>query len=150
MPSQNKEVFKRLFCEHILALEDGFTFVASNQPLLHDGRRYIADLILFDRRSSRIIIVNIKVGNVRDEDTNRLLACVASYKEQEQNTRAESPIGVLIQGHSDGAQIVHAIADNDSANVFERMGEALPSKEELRKLMSDSAANYARELDTHE
>ena len=56
---------------------------------------------------------------------------------------------VLCQDKSDSMVELTLPKDNDQ--IFaSRYQTVLPSKEELRKLMSDSAANYVREMDTHE
>lgn len=56
---------------------------------------------------------------------------------------------VLCQDKSDSMVELTLPKDNDQF-FASRYQTVLPSKEELRKLMSDSAASYAREMDTHE
>ncbi len=134
----------------LLEMGRGFTFVGRQVRFTFDEDHYYVDLVLFNRILKCFVLVDLKIGKLKHQDLGQMQMYVNYYDRYERLDDEGPTIGiVLCQDKSDSMVELTLPKDNDQ--IFaSRYQTVLPSKEELRKLMSDSAANYVREMDTHE
>ncbi len=105
---------------------------------------------MFNRILKCFVLVDLKIGKLKHQDLGQMQMYVNYYDRYERLDDEGPTIGiVLCQDKSDSMVELTLPKDNDQ--IFaSRYQTVRPTKEELRKRLSDSAAHYVREMDTQE
>lgn len=134
----------------LLEMGRGFTFVGRQVRFTFDEDHYYVDLVLFNRILKCFVLVDLKIGKLKHQDLGQMQMYVNYYDRYERLDDEGPTIGIVLCQDKSESMVELTLPENNDQIFASRYQTVLPSKEELRRLMSDSAANYAREMDTHE
>lgn len=134
----------------LLEMGRGFTFVGRQVRFTFDEDHYYVDLVLFNRILKCFVLVDLKIGKLKHQDLGQMQMYVNYYDRYERLDDEGPTIGIVLCQDKSNSMVELTLPKNNDQIFASRYQTVLPSKEELRKLMSDSAANYARKMDTHE
>ncbi len=131
----------------LLEMGRGFTFVGRQVRFTFEEDHYFVDLVLFNRLLRCFVLVDLKIGKLKHQDLGQMQMYVNYYDRYERLEGENPTIGiVLCKDKSDS--MVELTLPKDNEQIFaSRYQTVLPSKAELRKLLDDSAAEFAGEED---
>ena len=80
----------------ILELGAGFTFVARQKRIQVDDTDYYMDLLFFNRRLRRLVVIDLKLGKFRAEDKGQMELYLRWLEKHEMQPGEEAPVGLIL------------------------------------------------------
>lgn len=118
--------------QFLLEMGAGFTFVARQKRLQIDDDDFYIDLLFYNRKLNRLVVIDLKLGNFRAEYKSQMelyLRWLAKY-DQEPNERP--PLGIILCAGKKQEQIELLELDKSGIHVAEYL-TVLPPKELLQQ-----------------
>ena len=114
----------------LLELGRGFTFVGRQVRFTFEEEHYRVDLVFFNRLLRCFVLFDLKVGQLKHQDIGQMQMYV-NYYDRKVKLEDENPtIGIIIYKDKKDAVVEMTLPEDKYQTV-------LPSKEELRQLMSE-------------
>lgn len=136
--------------EHfLLELGVGFTFVARQKRIQIDGDDFYLDLLFYNRRLNRLIVVDLKLGAFKAEYKGQMELYLRWLDRHERGPGEGTPLGIILCAGKKREQIELLELGNSGIHVAEYMTE-LPDEELLRKKLSDAIHISRRRLGNKE
>ena len=139
----------------LMEMGRGFCFEARQKRILVDQDYFKADLIFYHRILKCHVIVDLKIDRFRHEYASQLNLYMNYYKHEVMQTDDNPPIGLLLCTDS-GETTVKYATEGLSQNLFvSKYRLQLPSEEEMRQYLLESATEadweeYRKEKDNNE
>lgn len=139
----------------LMEMGRGFCFEARQKRILVDQDYFKADLIFYHRILKCHVIVDLKIDRFRHEYASQLNLYMNYYKHEVMQTDDNPPIGLLLCTDY-GETTVQYSTEGLSQNLFvSKYRLQLPSEEEMRQYLLESATEadweeYRKEKDNNE
>ena len=139
----------------LLEMGTGFSFVARQKRLSVDGDHFYLDLLLYNRKLKRMVVVELKKGKFKPEYKGQMEFYLNYLKEYETYEGEEAPIGIILcteKSHSQvqlmdltqsGIHVAEYWTELPSQDIFERKVQeiVLQVKENIAKLENKLSDN---------
>ncbi len=128
----------------LLELGAGFSFVARQKRIQLDGNDFYIDLLFYNRKLKRLVVVELKQGSFKAEYKGQMelyLRWLARYEREEGES---SPLGIILCAGKETEQIELLELDAVGIHVAEYLTVLPPAKVLERKLHEAIASARAR------
>jgi predicted nuclease of restriction endonuclease-like (RecB) superfamily len=123
--------------QFLLELGTGFTFIARQKRIQIDNRDYKIDLLLYNRKLRRILVVDLKIGEFEASHKGQMELYLRWLEKYEMEPGEEPPLGIILCTGKTQEHIELLQLDKSGIHVAEYI-TALPSKAELQKKLHQS------------
>ncbi len=128
----------------LLELGTGFTFVARQKRLQIDDDDFYIDLLFYNRRLKRLIVIDLKLGNFKAEYKGQMELYLRWLAKHEQEADEQPPLGIILCAGKKQEQIELLELDQSSIHVADYLTELPPKAVLEAKLHSAIAAARKR------
>lgn len=137
--------------ETLLEFGRGFTFAGRQVHLDVDGEAFFVDLLLFNVRQLRYVVVELKIGRFKPDYAGQLAFYVAAVDDKIRDPALHPPtVGILLCASRNDAVVRYALAQSTApmaaANYVATAAEAaalsLPGPAELEAILSTPLAGH--------
>ena len=134
----------------LLEMGRGFTFVGRQVRFTFDEEHYFVDLVLFNRLLSCFVLVDLKIGKLKHQDLGQMQMYVNYYDRYERLENENPTIGIVLCKDKSDSMVELTLPEGNEQIFASRYQTVLPSKAQLRKLMDESAEEFAAKEETDE
>lgn len=121
----------------LLELGKGFTFVGRQVRLSFSEDHYYIDLVFFNRLLKSFVLIDLKKGKLKHQDIGQMQMYV-NYYDREVKLEDENPtVGLLLCADKENSVVEYTLPLNNNQIFAAKYETVLPSKEELKKLISN-------------
>jgi predicted nuclease of restriction endonuclease-like (RecB) superfamily len=132
--------------EHfMLELGAGFTFVARQKRLQIDNTDFYIDLLFYNRKLKRLVVVDLKVGEFKAEYKGQMELYLRWLVKHEQEPGENPPLGIILCAGKAQEQIELLELDKSGIHVAEYL-TVLPSRDVLRAKLHQATEAARRRL----
>lgn len=132
--------------EHfLLEMGAGFTFVARQKRIQIDNDDFHIDLLLYNRRLKRLVVIELKIGEFRAEYKGQMELYLRWLAKHEQGPDEESPLGIILCTGKKEEQIELLELDKSGIHVAEYL-TVMPSREALQAKLHQSIERARQRL----
>ncbi len=131
--------------QFLLELGAGFTFVARQKRLQIDDDDYSIDLLFYNRKLKRLIVIDLKLGNFNAEYKGQMELYLRWLAKYEQEPDELPPLGIILCAGKKQEQVELLELDKSGIHVAEYL-TVLPPKELLQAKLQDAIASARRRL----
>jgi len=135
--------------QFLLELGAGFTFVARQRRLQIDGDDFYIDLLFFNRKLNRLIVIELKLGDFEAAHKGQMELYLRWLDKYERGPGEEAPLGLILCAGKKQEQIELLELGGSGIHVAEYL-TALPPKELLRRKLHDAIELSRRQLEERE
>jgi len=121
----------------LLELGAGFTFIARQKRLQIDNDDYYIDLLLYNRKLKRLVVIELKLGGFRPEHKGQMELYLRWLAKHEQEEGEVSPLGIILCADKKQEQIELLELDKSGIHVAEYL-TVLPPLEVLQAKLHQS------------
>ena len=127
----------------------GFSFVARQKRIQLDGEDFYIDLLLYNRKLRRLVVVELKQGGFKPEYKGQMELYLRWLAKYEREPGEELPFGILLCTDKSDQQIELLELDAAGIHVAEYL-TVLPTREALQQKLDEAvlAAGARYELDS--
>lgn len=126
--------------EHfLLELGTGFTFVARQKRITFDESHFRVDLVFYNRILKSFVLIDLKIGKLKHQDIGQMQMYVNYY---DRNVRLEDEnktIGIILCRDKSETMVEITLPENNEQIFASRYQTVLPSKEDLKKLLTENS-----------
>ena len=122
--------------EFLLELGKGFTFVARQKRISFDEKHFYIDLVLYNRLLRCFVAIDLKIGELEHQDIGQMQMYVNYYDRHVRLEDENKTIGIILCQKKSDLLIEMTLPENNDRIFASRYQTVLPSKEELRELLS--------------
>lgn len=129
----------------IMTFGRDFTFVGNQFRVEALGHTHIIDLLFFNRELSSLVAIELKTGSFKTTYLGQLNMYLRVLDDFVRKPNENPSIGIILCKRADKAYVEYAVRDYDkpmgvatyktTADIPERLRNALPDMEELKKLL---------------
>lgn len=121
----------------LLELGRGFTFVGRQVRFTFEEEHYRVDLVFFNRLLRCFVLFDLKVGQLKHQDIGQMQMYV-NYYDRKVKLEDENPtVGIIICKDKKDAVVEMTLPEDNNQIFASKYQTVLPSKEELRQLISE-------------
>jgi predicted nuclease of restriction endonuclease-like (RecB) superfamily len=132
--------------EHfMLELGAGFTFVARQKRLQIDNTDFYIDLLFYNRKLKRLIVIDLKVGEFRAEYKGQMELYLRWLVRHEQEPGENPPLGIILCTGKAQEQIELLELDKSGIHVAEYL-TVLPPRDVLRRKLHEATETARQRL----
>lgn len=135
--------------QFLLELGAGFTFIARQKRLHIDNDDYYIDLLLYNRKLKRLIVIDLKIDNFRPEYKGQMELYLRWLAKYDQEPDEQAPLGIILCAGKKQEQIELLELDKSSIHVAEYL-TVLPPRELLEAKLHESVITARRRLNALE
>lgn len=115
----------------LLELGKGFAFIGRQQRINIGGRIFKVDLVFYHRILKCFVLIDLKRGEVQDEDIGQMNLYLNYYRE-EMNTEGDTePIGIVLGAYEDKLMVKYATQNISNQLFVSRYQLYFPDREQL-------------------
>ncbi|WP_404786165.1 YhcG family protein [Altericista sp. CCNU0014] len=129
----------------LLEMGAGFTFIARQKRLQIDNDDFYIDLLFYNRKLKRLIVIDLKLGNFRHEYKSQMELYLRWLAKYEQESDEQPPLGIILCAGKKQEQIELLELDKSGIHVAEYL-TVLPSKELLQAKLHEAIIAARRRL----
>jgi predicted nuclease of restriction endonuclease-like (RecB) superfamily len=132
--------------QFILELGVGFSFVARQKRITIDGDHFYIDLLFYNRRLKRLVVVELKTGKFKAEYVGQMQLYLGWLKQFEVLEGENPPIGIILCTEKSSHQIELLEIDKSSIHVAEYWTELPPPdvfERKIREIVNRSKERMA-------
>jgi len=123
--------------EHfLLELGKGFAFVGRQYRLTVNNTNYYADLVFYHVILKCYVIIDLKIGKVKQEDIGQMNLYLGYFAIDKSNDGDNPPIGIILAKEKDEIMVQYAMYGNNNKLFVSKYQLYLPDLDELRNLLS--------------
>ena len=124
--------------EHfLLELGNGFTFVARQKRISFDEKHFRIDLVFYNRILKCFVLIDLKIGEIKHQDLGQMQMYVNYYDRKIRLEGENKTIGIILCKDKSKSVVEYTLPDNNEQIFASKYQTILPSKEELKLLMSE-------------
>ncbi|MCG8334591.1 MAG: PDDEXK nuclease domain-containing protein [Proteobacteria bacterium] len=135
--------------QFLLELGAGFTFVARQKRIVIDQEDFYIDLLLYNRKLKRLVVIELKQGNFKAAYKGQMELYLRWLSKHEQEEEEAPPLGIILCTGKKEEQIELLELDQSGIHVAEYL-TALPSKELLQQKLQEAIAKSHLRLENRE
>jgi predicted nuclease of restriction endonuclease-like (RecB) superfamily len=133
----------------LLELGAGFSFVARQKRIQLDGEDFYIDLLFYNRKLKRLVVVELKQGVFRAEYKGQMELYLRWLAKYEREADEAQPLGIILCTGASPRQIELLELDAVGIHVAEYLTE-LPSQQVLERKLQDAIAAARLRFDPKE
>jgi predicted nuclease of restriction endonuclease-like (RecB) superfamily len=126
----------------LLEMGDGFAFIERQKRIVVDGEDFYLDLLLFQRRLRRLVLIELKLGAFQAADFGQTSLYLRWLDRHERQPGEEPPIGLVLCAGTSRERIELLELEAAGIRVAEYLTELPPKKVLARRL--HEAVTHAR------
>jgi predicted nuclease of restriction endonuclease-like (RecB) superfamily len=134
--SDLEEAILREIEKFLLEMGTGFSFIARQRRISVDGDNYYLDLLLYNRKLKRMVVIELKKGKFKPEYKGQMEFYLNYLKKFETFEGEEAPIGIILCTEKSPSQIKLLDLDKAGIHVAEYWTE-LPSQEVFERKIQE-------------
>lgn len=123
----------------LLELGAGFSFVARQKRIQIDNDDFYIDLLFYNRRLKRLLVIDLKLGDFKAEYKGQMELYLRWLSKHEQEPDEAAPLGIILCSGKKHEQIELLELDASGIHVAEYL-TALPPKELLHQKLHQAIA----------
>ena len=123
--------------QFLLELGAGFTFVERQKRIQIDGEDFYIDLLFFNRKLKRLVVVELKLGRFKASYKGQMELYLRWLEKYETEANEESPIGIILCSEKSPQQIELLEIDKSGIHVAEYL-TVLPDRKALEDKLSQA------------
>jgi len=117
--------------DFLLELGKGFSFVARQQRITHEGDHYFVDLVFYNYLLKCFVLIDLKVGKLTYQDIGQMDGYVRLYEEKLKPVDDNPTIGIILCAEKNDTTVKYSLL-KDSEQIFASKYQLyFPTKEEL-------------------
>lgn len=130
----------------LLELGAGFSFVARQKRIQIDNDDFYIDLLFYNRRLKRLVVIELKLGDFKAEYKGQMELYLRWLAKHEQEPGEAPPLGIILCSGKKQEQIELLVLDGSGIHVAEYLTE-LPPKAVLQQKLHDAIERSRQRLD---
>jgi predicted nuclease of restriction endonuclease-like (RecB) superfamily len=130
----------------LLELGVGFSFVARQKRIQIDNDDFYIDLLFYNRRLKRLVVIELKLGDFKAEYKGQMELYLRWLAKHEQEPGEAPPLGIILCSGKKQEQIELLELDASGIHVAEYLTE-LPPKAVLQQKLHDAIERSRQRLD---
>jgi len=124
--------------EHfLLELGKGFTFVGRQVRFTFEEEHFRVDLVFYNRLLQCFVLIDLKIGKLTHQDLGQMQMYVNYYDRFVKLEQENKTIGIVLCRKKNDAIVEITLPENNDQIFASKYLTALPSKEELKKLIEN-------------
>ena len=131
----------------LLEMGSGFSFVARQKRIQLDGEDFYIDLLFYNRKLKRLIVVELKQGSFKPEYKGQMELYLRWLQKNETEAGEESPIGIILCAGKNTEQIELLELGSAGIHVAEYL-TALPPPAVLREKLHRAIETARMRIET--
>lgn len=135
--------------QFLLEMGSGFSFVARQYRIQVDDDDYYIDLLFYNRKLRRLVVIDLKVGSFKPEYKGQMELYLRWLAKYEQEPGEAPPLGVILCAGKKQEQIELLELDAAGIHVAEYL-TALPSREILQQRLHEAVSHARARLNARE
>lgn len=133
----------------LLELGSGFSFVARQKRIQLDGDDFYIDLLFYNRKLKRLVVVELKQGNFKPEYKGQMELYLRWLAKHETESGENPPLGIILCAGKNSEQIELLELDGAGIHVAEYL-TVLPPPEVLHRKLHEAIAIAQARIDVKE
>jgi predicted nuclease of restriction endonuclease-like (RecB) superfamily len=129
----------------LLEMGSGFSFVARQYRIQVDDDDYFIDLLFYNRKLRRLVVIDLKVGSFKPEYKGQMELYLRWLAKNEQQPGEEPPLGLILCAGKKQEQIELLELDAAGIHVAEYL-TSLPPREVLQQRLQEAVHNARARL----
>ena len=134
--SDLEEAILREIEKFLLEMGTGFSFVARQKRISIDGDHFYLDLLLYNRKLKRMVVIELKKGKFKAEYMGQMTLYLNYLKEYETYEGEEAPIGIILCTEKSASQVKLLDLNKGGIHVAEYWTE-LPSQDVFERKIQE-------------
>lgn len=134
--SDLEEAILREIEKFLLEMGTGFSFVARQKRISVDGDHFYLDLLLYNRKLKRMVVIELKKGKFKAEYMGQMTLYLNYLKEYERYEGEEAPIGIILCTEKSASQVKLLDLSKSGIHVAEYWTE-LPSQDVFERKIQE-------------
>jgi len=135
--------------QFLLELGSGFTFVARQKRIQLDDDDFYLDLLFYNRKLKRLVVIDLKLGNFKAEYKGQMELYLRWLAKHEAEPGEESPLGIILCTGKKAQQIELLELNKTGIHVAEYL-TVLPPRQELEAKLQRSLLLARQRMDANE
>lgn len=135
--------------QFLLELGAGFTFVARQKRIQLDDDDFYLDLLFYNRKLKRLVVIDLKLGNFKAEYKGQMELYLRWLARYEAEAGEQSPLGIILCTGKKAQQIELLELDKTGIHVAEYL-TVLPPRQELEAKLQHSLLVARQRLEARE
>ncbi len=124
--------------EHfLLELGKGFAFIGRQVRFTFEEEHFRVDLVFYNRILQCFVLIDLKIGKLTHQDLGQMQMYVNYYDRFVKMEHENKTIGIVLCRKKNDAIVEITLPENNDQIFASKYLTALPSKEELKKLIED-------------
>ena len=133
----------------LLELGSGFSFVARQKRIQLDGDDFYIDLLFYNRKLKRLVVVELKQGNFKPEYKGQMELYLRWLAKHEQEPDENPPLGIILCAGKNSEQIELLELDASGIHVAEYL-TVLPPPEVLHRKLHEAIETARARIEAKE
>ena len=131
--------------DFLLELGKGFSFVARQQRISHEGDHYFVDLVFYNYLLKCFVLIDLKVGKLTFQDIGQIDSYVRLYEEKIRQKSDNPTIGLILCAEKNETTVKYSLL-NDNQQIFASKYQFyFPTEKELIEKIEKEKEFYERE-----
>lgn len=127
--------------EFMLELGKGYAFVGRQVRIETEKRDYYIDLVFYNYKLKRFVLIDIKTKSITYQDTGQMLMYTKMYDEYKKEKDDNPTLGIILCADTDKDVMKYVLNDNEQVFVS-KYKLLLPSDKELKREIELQKALY--------
>lgn len=124
--------------EHfLLELGNGFTFVARQKRISFDEKHFRIDLVFYNRILKCFVLIDLKIGELKHQDIGQMQMYVNYYDREIRLEDENKTIGIVLCQNKNESVVEYTLPENNEQIFASKYKTVLPSKDELKLILTD-------------
>lgn len=125
--------------EHfLLELGSGFAFIGRQQRISFDEQHFYIDLVFYHRLLRCFVLIDLKIGKLKHQDIGQMQMYVNYYDREMRIEGENKTIGIILCQDKTESLVKYTLPDDNDQIFASKYQTALPSKEALLQLLTES------------
>ncbi|VAX28783.1 FIG074102: hypothetical protein [hydrothermal vent metagenome] len=125
--------------EHfLLELGKGFAFIGRQVRFTFEEEHFRVDLVFYNRILQCFVLIDLKIGKLTHQDLGQMQMYVNYYDRFVKLEHENKTIGIILCRNKNDAVVKITLPENNEQIFASKYLTAMPSKEELKKLIENS------------
>lgn len=135
--------------QFLLEMGAGFTFVARQKRIQLDDDDFYLDLLFYNRKLKRLVVIDLKIGNFKAEYKGQMELYLRWLSQHEVEPGEETPLGIILCSGKKAQQIELLQLDKSGIHVAEYL-TVLPPRQELEAKLQQSLLTARQRLEARD
>ncbi|MCC6811260.1 MAG: DUF1016 family protein [Deltaproteobacteria bacterium] len=133
----------------LLELGAGFAFVERQKRIVLDGDDYYIDLLFYNRRLRRLVLIELKIGDFKPADSGQVELYLRWLDRHEKQPGEEPPLAIILCAGKKSETVEYLDLGRSGIHVAEYLTE-LPPREVLRQRFHAAIAAARARIERHD